>query len=200
MITADSGGLGERRVVLLIAKAVSYLVYAYLIVVEIILLLGFVLLLFGANPSAGFTEWVYRNLDRVMSPFRGIFSPIELGVTGNDVPAVFETSVVFAMIVYGIVALAFGGIIQWLSRRLHQVEDAEAERERRDEYQARVDAVAAQQAAMQAQAAQAAYTAAQAAQNAGVGGQSAPPAGAVPPSPGPTGTSPGVQASPSSEL
>ena len=74
MITADSGGLGERRVVLLIAKAVSYLVYAYLIVVEIILLLGFVLLLFGANPSVGFTEWVYRNLDRVMSPFRGIFS------------------------------------------------------------------------------------------------------------------------------
>jgi hypothetical protein len=196
MITPDSAALGERRVVLMIAKAVSYLVYAYLIVVEIILLLGFFLLLFGANPTAGFTEWVYRNLDRVMSPFRGIFSPIELGTTGNDVPAVFETSVVFAMIVYGIVALALSGLIQWLSRRLHQVEDAEAERERRDEYQARLDAIAAQQAALQAdiRAAQAAEAArAQA-------GVSSPPDGAVPASQGPTGTSPGMQASPTQQL
>lgn len=195
MITPDSAALGERKVVLTIAKAVSYLVYAYLLVVEIILILGFFLLLFGANPSAGFTEWVYRNLDRVMSPFRGIFSPIELGVTGNDVPAVFETSVVFAMIVYGIVALALGGLIQWLSRRLHQIEDAETERERRDEYQARLDAIAAQQAAMQADLrAQAAATASQDPT------VSSPPPGAVPPTSGSTGTSPGLQASPTQEL
>lgn len=176
MITADSAGLGERKVVLMIARVISYLVYAYLIVVEIILLMGFLLLLFGANPSAGFTEWVYRNLDRVMSPFRGIFTPIELGVTGNDVPAVFETSVVFAMIVYGIVALLFSALIGWLTGRLHQVEDAETERERRAEYQARLDAVAAEQAAL-------------AADRAAVGRPgdadttSAPPPGAVPTSP-----------------
>jgi hypothetical protein len=161
MINADSAALGERKVVLMITRAISYLVYAYLVVVEIILLMGFVLLLFGANPSAGFTEWVYRNLDRVMSPFRGIFTPIELGVTGSDVPAVFETSVVFAMIVYGIVALLLSALIGWLSGRLNQVHDAETEIQRRDEYQARLDAVAAQQA--------------------GAMGTTAPPAGAVPP-------------------
>ena len=93
MITADSRGLTERKAVVWIVRAISYLVYFYLIVVEIILFLGFFLLLFGANPSAGFTEWVYRNLDRVMAPFRGIFTPIELGTTSSDVPAVFETSV-----------------------------------------------------------------------------------------------------------
>jgi uncharacterized protein YggT (Ycf19 family) len=120
-----------------IVRAISYLVYFYLIVVEIILFLGFFLLLFGANPSAGFTEWVYRNLDRVMAPFRGIFTPIELGTTSSDVPAVFETSVVFAMIVYGIVALALSALIGWLSGRLDQIYDAEAQIERQQEYEQR---------------------------------------------------------------
>ncbi len=172
MITADSAGLGERKVVLLIARAISYLVYAYLLAVEIILLMGFFLLLFGANPSAGFTDWVYRHLDGVMAPFRGIFTPLELGTTGSDVPAVFETSVLFAMIVYGIVALLFSALIGWLSGRLHQVEDAETEVARRADYQARLDQVAAQQAAVPAGQSVAGHP--------GVETTSAPPAGAVP--------------------
>ena len=93
--------------------------------VEVILLIGFFLLLFGANPTAGFTQWAYRNLDRVMDPFRGIFSPIELGTTGNDVQATFDTSVLFAMIIYGILALVLGAVISWLSSRLHQIHDVE---------------------------------------------------------------------------
>ena len=125
MITPDSRALDERKVVLWVTRAVSYLIYFYLIVVEIILLIGFFLLLFGANPTAGFTEWAYRNLDRVMDPFRGIFSPIELGTTGNDVPATFDTSVLFAMIIYGILALLLGAAIQWLSSRLNQIHDVE---------------------------------------------------------------------------
>lgn len=134
MITADSRGLAERKAIVWIVRAVSYLVYFYLVVVEIILFLGFFLLLFGANPSAGFTEWVYRNLDRVMAPFRGIFTPIELGMTTDDVPAVFETSVVFAMIIYGILALALSALIGWLSGRLGQIYDAEAELDRQAEF------------------------------------------------------------------
>ncbi len=197
MINADSAALGERRVVLWIARAVSYLVYAYLLVVEIILLLGFVLLLFGANPSADFTQWVYRNLDRVMSPFRGIFTPIELGATGNDVAAIFETSVLFAMIIYGIVTLAFSGLIGWLSGRLHQIDDAETELQRRAEYQARLDALAEQQAAW--------ATGRAATSQSTPGAVTAPPPGAVPPSqrsaPGAEpDTTPGVQASPTHDL
>lgn len=117
---------GARKAFLWVARAVSYLLYAYLIAVEIILFMGFFLLLFGANPTAGFTQWVYRNLDRVMDPFRGIFSPIELGTAGNDVPAVFETSVLFAMIMYGILALVLSAFITWLSSRLRRLEDIEA--------------------------------------------------------------------------
>lgn len=134
MITADSRGLAERKAIVWIVRAVSYLVYFYLIVVEIILFLGFFLLLFGANPSSGFTQWVYRNLDRVMAPFRGIFTPIQLGTTSGDVPAVFETSVLFAMIMYGILALVFSALIAWLSGRLGQIYAAEADVDRQAEF------------------------------------------------------------------
>ncbi len=86
-----------------VARAVSYFVYVYLLIVEAILLMGFLLLLFGANPSSGFVEWAYRNLERAMRPFRGIFAPVEIGTAGNDVEAIFDTSIVFAMIMYAII-------------------------------------------------------------------------------------------------
>jgi hypothetical protein len=187
MITTESKALNERKAILWVVRAISYLVYFYLIVVEIILFIGFFLLLFGANPSAGFTEWAYRNLDRVMDPFRGIFSPIELGTTGNDVPATFDTSVLFAMIIYGIIALLFSALIGWLSSRLNQIHAAEDELERQAEVaerQAEIDArmLATQQAAAQAAAAQAAQAQAPAASGAPTS-ESPAPVAPTPPSP-----------------
>ncbi len=146
MITSDSRALTERKAVVLVVRAISYLVYFYLIVVEIILFIGFFLLLFGANPTAGFTQWAYRNLERVMAPFRGIFTPIQLGTTSADVPAIFDTSVLFAMIIYGIVALAFSAAIGWLSGRLGQIHAAEEDLEREAtlaQLQADADGIAA---------------------------------------------------------
>ena len=146
MSTESVPAAGLRKAFLWVTRIISYLIYVYLIVVEIVLFLGFFLLLFGANPSAGFTEWVYRNLDRAMAPFRGIFTPIELGTTnGNNVQSVFETSVLFAMIVYGILALVFSAFLAWLASRLRHLDDLEAEIEARQrEEQQR----AAMQAAM----------------------------------------------------
>lgn len=105
----DRTGLTIVRV----ARGVTYLVYAFTVVALVILLLGFFLLLFGANPDAPFAEWIYRSLDRVMAPFRGIFKSVEL--TGNSV---LDTSVIFAMIVYSIVALFLNALIDWLTQRL----------------------------------------------------------------------------------
>lgn len=119
-----------RKGTLWLIRAVSYLVYAYVLVVEIILLLGFLLLLGGANPSSGFVEWVYRSLDRVMRPFRGIFSSIDLGTTGNEVQSVFDTSVLFAMIVYAIVAIALSALLDWLNERMERIHRADAAYER----------------------------------------------------------------------
>jgi uncharacterized protein YggT (Ycf19 family) len=96
-----------------VARGVTYLVYAFTVVALVILLLGFFLLLFGANPDAPFAEWIYRSLDRVMAPFRGIFESIEL--TGDSV---LDTSVIFAMIVYSIVALFLNALIDWLTQHL----------------------------------------------------------------------------------
>ncbi|MGI9645529.1 MAG: hypothetical protein ACR2O6_09500 [Ilumatobacteraceae bacterium] len=124
-----------QRIVQSIVRVIGYLIYAYLIFVEIILFLGFFLLLFGANPSSGFVEWVYRSLDRAMRPFRGIFEPIELGTTGNDVPAVFDTSIIFAMIIYGIVALLLKAGLDWLTERINRIDHENRLRAQQAEYQ-----------------------------------------------------------------
>ena len=96
-----------------IARALTYLVYAFVIVALVMLLLGFFLLLLGANPDAPFAEWLYRGLRRVMAPFRGLFEPVQL-----DGRSVLDVSILFAMIVYGIVALALHALIEWLTARI----------------------------------------------------------------------------------
>ena len=97
-------------VVARIARALTFLVYTFVIVALIILLLGFVLELFGANPDAPFAQWLYRGLKRVMAPFRGLFEPVEL-----DGRSVLDISILFAMLVYGIVGLALHALIERLS-------------------------------------------------------------------------------------
>jgi uncharacterized protein YggT (Ycf19 family) len=115
-----------------ISKVLLWLVYAWVVIDIVLLFLAFLLRLFGANPDAGFTEWVYRSVQRAMAPFRGIFEPIVL----SD-QSVLDTSLLFAMIVYGFVALLLrlaidwvGGLIERHRRRLEQ-EARAAEVERR---------------------------------------------------------------------
>jgi uncharacterized protein YggT (Ycf19 family) len=103
------------------ARALTYLVYAFVVVALVILVLGFFLLLFGANPEASFAEWVYRSLARVMAPFRGIFEPVPL--SGDSV---LDTSVLFAMIVYGIAGMFLSALIGWLTQRLALLRAREA--------------------------------------------------------------------------
>ena len=95
------------------ARLLTYLVYAFVLIALTILAFGFFLLLFGANPDAPFAEWIYRSLARVMAPFRGLFEPVPLN--GDSV---LDTSVLFAMIVYGLVGLLLSTLIDWLTRRL----------------------------------------------------------------------------------
>ena len=124
-----------RRVAWWVARAIGYVLYVYIIIVELILLLGFLLKLFGANPSSGFTDWAYGNLERVMEPFRGIFTDIDIGQTGNDVPAVIDTSVLFAMVIYGIVALALHWLIHWMSHRIDKMDREMRAEAQREEYE-----------------------------------------------------------------
>ena len=106
-----------------IARALTSLLYAFVIVALVLLVLGFILKLFGANPDASFAEWLYRSLRRVMAPFRGLFEPVPL-----DGRSVVDVSILFAMLVYGIVALALHALIEWLTARILEmrVDDAAA--------------------------------------------------------------------------
>jgi uncharacterized protein YggT (Ycf19 family) len=111
--TSTTTGTTGPQTLARLARALTYLVYAFVIVAMVLLLFGFFLLLFGANPHAAFAEWVYRGLARVMAPFRGLFEPVPL-----NGKSVLDVSILFAMIVYGIAALALRALIDWLSDRI----------------------------------------------------------------------------------
>jgi uncharacterized protein YggT (Ycf19 family) len=103
-------------------RALTYLIYFFVTVALIVLTFGFFLLLFGANPDAPFAEWIYRALNRVMAPFRGLFEPVQLN--GDSV---LDVSIVFAMIVYGIAAMALRALIDWLTYRIYLIHRHEAQ-------------------------------------------------------------------------
>ena len=98
--------------ILRLAKAITFFIYAVVTACLVLLALGFVLRLFGASTDADFTEWVYRSVNRIMEPFRGMFPNRAL----ND-RSVVDFSLLFAMIVYGIAAIALNALVSWLARR-----------------------------------------------------------------------------------
>ena len=109
MAAGDSGKVTGLR----FAKVLSWLVYAYFVLAVIMLVLAFFLLLFNASATADFTQWVYRSADRVMEPFRGIF-PSAVSSNGS----VVDFAILFAIIMYGIVAMLLHTFVEWLDYRI----------------------------------------------------------------------------------
>ena len=91
-----------------VGRVIVWLVYAFAVFAAVIATLAFVLQLFGADPTNGFAQWVYRSAERVTAPFRGIFPS---HVNGNSV---LDVSLLFAIIMYALFALRF------LPHRLHR--------------------------------------------------------------------------------
>ena len=114
LLDGDDAG---PRPVLRGARWVAMAIYLYVMLIEVILVIGFVCLLFGVEPASWFADWVYRSVERTMQPFSGIFTAIEFGTGSTDeVMPTIESSILFAMIVYGIIALAAHDLIEWLGR------------------------------------------------------------------------------------
>lgn len=109
VLPEDSGLVKALR----FTRVLVWLVWAYFVFVVIILTFGFFLLLFNANPDNSFVEWVYRNYDRVMEPFRGIFP-----AATTEAESVVDISAIFAIIVYGIFALLVHALVEWISRKI----------------------------------------------------------------------------------
>jgi uncharacterized protein YggT (Ycf19 family) len=96
-----------------ISRALILFVYGFAIACIVILAIAFFLQLFNANTTAPFVDWIYRAAKRINQPFRGIFPSLE-GKQGS----VFNVSMLFAMFMYGLLALAMHGLIAWIDRKI----------------------------------------------------------------------------------
>jgi hypothetical protein len=74
-------------------------------ILEAVLLFRFFLKLFGANPGAGFTNFMYNVSLPLVSPFQSVFKVTN--VQGN----IFEWTTLLAMFVYWLIAV---GIVRLL--------------------------------------------------------------------------------------
>jgi uncharacterized protein YggT (Ycf19 family) len=110
---AGSTGHETKLGLLRVAKAVVVFVYAFVLVNLVMLTLGFFLRLFGASTDAEFTRWVYRSVDRIMEPFRGMFPS---HVVSDH--SVIDVSLLFAMIVYAIAGITLHALVTWLTDKI----------------------------------------------------------------------------------
>jgi uncharacterized protein YggT (Ycf19 family) len=104
-------------VLLKVGRGIVWVVYALAIATAVLLATAFFLALAGANPEAGFVEWVYRSTARAMEPFRGIFPTHQV----SDA-SVLDFSLLFAALFYLVVALLVDALHRWLTERLHRRE------------------------------------------------------------------------------
>ena len=100
-------------------RAISYVVYAFTIIAVVSLTVGFFFLLFGANSTTPFVQFVYNIAYEFMAPFRGIFGTHSVGQTGY-----FSASALFAIIFYLIFAAAMSSLIGYINLKMvtHQRE------------------------------------------------------------------------------
>lgn len=92
------------------AKVLTYLVYAYAIIAIVFLVLGFVLLLFGANASTPFVKFVYNIAAEFLQPFRDIFPGKPISDRGY-----FSAAGLFAIIIYSVAAMAIHSLITFIT-------------------------------------------------------------------------------------
>lgn len=92
------------------AKVITILVYTYFIVASVFLIVGFFLLLFGANPNTPFVKFVYHFASLFLQPFREIFPGHQISDRSY-----FSGAALFAIIMYGIGALAIHSLITYVT-------------------------------------------------------------------------------------
>ncbi|WP_353814952.1 YggT family protein [Agromyces sp. SYSU T00266] len=159
-------------------KIATWILYLWVLIGVIALSLRVFLLLFAANPDAGFAAFVYRVSDAYLHPFRDIFPTRDLSDGGY-----LDVSALFAIIIYALIAGGIGAGVAAIGRRIER-----SERQHREE----MDRMARAEQAQRALRAQGVGTTPSGAQ-AIVGGY---PAGQVPTGgaghPPPPGAAPGM--------
>jgi len=108
-----------KLVFIKISRGLSYFVYGYSLVASAFLALTFFLLLFSANSTTPFVKFVYQTGAAFLGPFRGIFPVRSINETGY-----FSPSIIFAIIMYMILALCMNALINYVTLKMvkHQAE------------------------------------------------------------------------------
>jgi len=94
----------------MVTRWLTGLINFFLAIAEIFLVLRVLLRFFAANPNVSFVDWAYNSSSVLLEPFRGIF---QTEVIGRN--HVVDFTALFAMVVYGLVALAFLWLANWLT-------------------------------------------------------------------------------------
>jgi YggT family protein len=81
------------------ARRAMEIIYLLFGIIDAVLLIRLVLKLLGANAHAGFAQFIYGLTDFFLAPFKGLLPTI---VSGQSV---LELSLLFAILIYSLVAL-----------------------------------------------------------------------------------------------
>ena len=113
VVINEPGVPGESEVVSSFNPGWRAVQFVYLIfgIINGLLLIRLVLKLLGANPHAGFSNWIYNVTAIFLAPFRNILPTI-----GND-QSQLEMSVVLAILVYALAAFAIARLVAILFYR-----------------------------------------------------------------------------------
>jgi uncharacterized protein YggT (Ycf19 family) len=87
------------------ARRVTEAIYLVFGVIDGLLLIRLVLKLLGANPHAGFASFTYGVTDFLLAPFHGLLPTY---VSGQSV---FELSLIIAILIYSLLALALARLV-----------------------------------------------------------------------------------------
>src|SRR4029077_3801512 len=108
-VSNDAGGapVREASVVKSSTPARRAMEGIYLLfgIIDALLLIRLMLKLLGANPHAGFASFTYGVTDFFLAPFRGLLPTFVSGQT------VLELSVIFAILIYSLIALGLVALV-----------------------------------------------------------------------------------------
>lgn len=96
-----------------LSKIAVWLMYFWVIIGIVSLALRVFLLAFSANMNVGFSQFVLNVSDDYLEPFRGIFTPAQVGETGY-----LDVSAIFAIIVYMFVAWGFSALVGFIQNKI----------------------------------------------------------------------------------
>ena len=137
------------KALLMIARVVVWIVNAIALIAMVALAFAFFLLMFGANPTAGFTQFVYSVAKPFLAPFVNIFPGdfFRWGTSSAAQVGYVNLGVIVAFFVYAIIS----GIVSWA---YSAISSAYYRRQAEDSLSRDVAAINAASAAAAAQQAQ----------------------------------------------